>query len=1119
MNTLANISNFGTWRSAFLCVLCLLAPLTVLGQTTMGTLTVRLIDPNSGAIASASVTVTNLETGLTRQQITDREGLTKFEQLPHGRYKVEVSVTGFKTLTAPDVVVGISRSDELTLRMEIGEASSQVVVSAEETVIDDVLSDLPNINNDLTPLLQAVPGAAAGNPAALGKIVVDGKGKEQQTLRLDGLDVMPLTEPSSGDPAISVLDSLLKTNVALNGSKTDTFAGATSFSPPGGNAKTYDVSPVYGPGTGSLVEGMSYGGRDGKKPESWKFQFSEAVRNDALNARNYFDYEGKNALRRNQFGARLGKPFFTNKVSFFLGYDGIRGRVERVIYEAVPVDAFCLCGGGVPITPLLRGFLPAGTTVVPGASANSDFLVARRRVRSSSGANAWNTRLDLTGLTGRHLNELNFRATRQAAEFLLPDGVTGRRQRQSVVLANALAKLTFVSGRYAQYLRFGLNETGSDINLELPSSTDPSLSQSLITIGGTVPVSNLPGNPSTVPNAALGGLIKGVGRGFNQKAISLVAAYDLSVSLNTNHVLETGFESRFIRLNLDRFGGLTYSFPNVAALRTGSPNRIDFLSELSGPTPFTDLVGPRRVAQEYYLTYFRIQWLASPRLLVNYGFRYDYFGPTRERDDRAVVVDPMTGQFLPRGMPFYRAKKNNIQPRVGVAFYVTPDVTLRTGAGFYSGAPRIGDLLLPIESDRFNTGRLGGTFPIIPAEVVRDFVESPETRQFQPLSFARDFTTPELVFRWDAMLTRTFRDSYDLNFLYTGNVGRNLPVAGIANPIISVTTNPDPTLTATVRRQFDFERGGLLFRPFGELQFRSSSGRSSYNGITIQFKRNNRVLSGGDTWLDWRNFKSFNAQYTLSRNVGNVSGAVASQNNDFDGDFGFNASDVRHNFSISAGYRLWDDAKGRPQKGWWGWTISPTVTARSGLPLIVRLDRPDIVYIDASGNVFSGPAAGRRAEVNTPGSGATGGARVPDLIPGANPYLRLGLMLLDPAAFAIPAPGRFGNLKRGQLRGPRSLQVDLALTRVLFNETKLVNDQGVSGELKIEFTNLFNHANFNNPIASLPNALGTSLLGDKLQPGTPFSRLAAGNTFGVVHAADPGRQIQFSLIFKFNDGF
>jgi hypothetical protein len=455
----------------------------------------------------------------------------------------------------------------------------------------------------------------------------------------------------------------------------------------------------------------------------------------------------------------------------------------------------------------------------------------------------------------------------------------------------------------------------------------------------------------------------------------------------------------------------------------------------------------------------------------------------------------------------------------GLAFQIIPELTLRTGAGFYSGAPKIGELLLPIESDRFNTGRLGGAFPIMAANVIKDFIESPETRQFQPLSFARDFTTPERVFRWDAMLTRTFGRSYDLNVVYTGNLARNLPVAGIANQIISVLTDPDPTKPATVRRQFDFERGGLLFRPLGELQFRSSAGRSSYNGITIQFKRNNSVLPGGDTWFDWRNFKSFNAQYTLSRNVGNVSGAVASQNNDFDGDFGFNASDVRHNFSISAGYRLWDDAKGRPQKGWWGWTISPTVTARSGLPLIVRLERPDIVYIDASGNIFSEPAAGRRAEVNTPGGAATGGARVPDLIPGANPYLRQGLMLLDPAAFAIPVPGRFGNLKRGQLRGPRSWQVDLAVTRVLFNETKLVNDHGVSAELKIEFTNLFNHPNFNNPVVSLPNALGTSLMGDKLQPGVPFTRLAAGNTFGLISAAEAGRQIQFSLTFKFNDGF
>ena len=406
-------------------------------------------------------------------------------------------------------------------------------------------------------------------------------------------------------------------------------------------------------------------------------------------------------------------------------------------------------------------------------------------------------------------------------------------------------------------------------------------------------------------------------------------------------------------------------------------------------------------------------------------------------------------------------------------------------------------------------------FPVTPAQVIKNFVENEKTRQFQPLSFARDFTTPERVYRWDVMMTHTFGIVNDINILYSGNVGRKLPVANIANPIISVQTNPDPTKPAIVRRQFDIESNGLLSKPFGELQFRTSKGRSSFNGLTFQFKHNNASLGTSEHALDWKNFTTFNVQYTLGRNVGNVSGAVASSTLDFESDFGSNTSDVRHVFSASTAYRLWDDGHGRNRRDIvWGWTISPAITARSGAPVIVRLDRPDVVYVDATGQLFSLPGVGRQAIINTPGGGASGGARVPDLVPGANPILRDGLQLLDPKAFTVPAPGQFGNLRRGQVRGQGSFQFDLALTRVLFYKSEVGNGKHVVGaDLKIELTNLFNRINYINPPATL------SLTGDRIQPGVPLTRLTAGPVFGVFNAADVGRQIQFTLVFKFNEGF
>jgi hypothetical protein len=267
---------------------------------------------------------------------------------------------------------------------------------------------------------------------------------------------------------------------------------------------------------------------------------------------------------------------------------------------------------------------------------------------------------------------------------------------------------------------------------------------------------------------------------------------------------------------------------------------------------------------------------------------------------------------------------------------------------------------------------------------------------------------------------------------------------------------------------------------------------------------------------------SFKSQYTLSSNRGNVSGAPASDSSDFEADYGYNAADARHSFSLAATYNLWaafSDDPANPSHGKWnplrGWSLNTKLAARSGLPLIIRLDRPDVVYVDAAGTVYATPDAGRRAVLNTPGGETTGGARAPVLIPGVSPYLNEDRLLLNPAAFAIPAPGSLGNLRRGALRGPNLVQLDLSMTRYVINQE---DTNGVTAEFKVEVFNVLNRTNFGNPAASLPNKLGISAADFQIQPGAPFLKDGVGN-FGLITTADPGRRIQFSFQLRFNDGF
>ncbi len=183
---------------------------------------------------------------------------------------------------------------------------------------------------------------------------------------------------------------------------------------------------------------------------------------------------------------------------------------------------------------------------------------------------------------------------------------------------------------------------------------------------------------------------------------------------------------------------------------------------------------------------------------------------------------------------------------------------------------------------------------------------------------------------------------------------------------------------------------------------------------------------------------TLNGQYTYSKSSGNSAGsneATTVGNNavkiaDFDYDNGYNRFDVRHTYNASMLLNL-PIGKDRalnlgPLNAIFGnMDLGLIFNGRSGLPIDVLVTRPDVAYVDASGAVFGAPAAGRTAVINTPGGGASRNTRRPNLVPGVDPYLKNGLQWLNPAAFSIPAPGQFGNLKRGDIRGPSIRQLDL----------------------------------------------------------------------------------------------
>jgi hypothetical protein len=301
-------------------------------------------------------------------------------------------------------------------------------------------------------------------------------------------------------------------------------------------------------------------------------------------------------------------------------------------------------------------------------------------------------------------------------------------------------------------------------------------------------------------------------------------------------------------------------------------------------------------------------------------------------------------------------------------------------------------------------------------------------------------------------------------------------------------------------------------RPYAEIDYKTSGGHDSYNSMQLSLTR--RSARG----------LVLNGQYTLGYSKGNTGGsneAVTASNNaralsDFDFDNGYNNFDIRHTFNFSALYTIPGSG---PFMG--GWSVGGIANARSGLPVPVLVGRNDIVYVDAAGIVWNNAAADRTAVINTPGGGFSRNTRRPDLIPGVDPFIHDGgRIFLNPAAFATPKPGTFGNLERNSIHGPRMHQVDVVLAK------RVGNSRGPNGELRMEIFNIFNTTNFALPPATLPNALPNSSTGDtatqanRVQPGQPFNAAAAGSwgilNSTVANTVGLGTNRQVQLAFRLN---
>jgi hypothetical protein len=584
------------------------------------------------------------------------------------------------------------------------------------------------------------------------------------------------------------------------------------------------------------------------------------------------------------------------------------------------------------------------------------------------------------------------------------------------------------------------------------------------------------------------------------------------------HSFKAGAEHNPRGIYMDQLGGATWLFDDLNNLLANTPRQVTVTNTLSQPSPFFNgVTGSRQGVQYFVGGFFQDEWRAKSNLTFNLGFRYDYFSPLNEAHDRIVVLNTETGELITNGYAGFTTSKRNFGPRIGIAWSpqgLRGKTVFRIGAGYYYGMGQGEDQPQQILNDIVavqlqSVTTPGLAYPLDRTTVFKNF-DPANPVGFTPRAYATGYNLPEKVLSYTVSMQQALPSHSVLTVAYVGSQGRNSFQRTITNRITSVGTNAS-TGTAIITREFGDK--------FGEVDVKTSFGNNHYDSLQVALNRQStRGLSVGLT-------------YTWSHGIGTSGGsneATTSQNNyGFGGERSDNSGDIRHVFNVASVYEL---PFGRSQRINFGgsrfadaflggWQLSGNYSYRTGVPVNVTVQRNDVLYLNPTTGIYttSPVIVGGRpvtiAVTNIPGGGSSRGTQRPDLVPGVNPYMDLSSgFWLNPAAFALPKPGTYGNLARNFLRGPSFGQLNLSISK------KWSMTERANTELRAEIYNLPNHPNFSTPTANLGNG-GISATG--FQPGMPFTR-ATSSTFGQITSTvgtyvnnGTNRQIQFALRFTF----
>ena len=1077
----------GSLITTIVLVLTLAGPSAA--QTFRGTILGTVTDPNGAVVPNATVTAKNVGTGIERSTTSDDFGNYTLAELQIGTYELKVQSSGFQTATVSNVLVEVSAERRVNVALSVTGGETTVTVDTNTqvetttntlggTVSPKEVADLPVNGRDFTKFLTMVPGAtgdpsgATDSPGSFGLFSANGNRGRANNFLLDGTD---MNDAYRNLPAINEAGVFGTPATILPVEAISEAAILSNF------------EAEYGRNSGAIINVVTKSGTNDFHGALFEF-----FRNNALDARNLFNPEPdpQTAFRNNQFGGALGGPIIRNRTFFYFAYEGQRERVGLNSSARVPDPAEIAALGG-PSNPVIASLLNRNPWPVPNrplplfdSSGAPNLFVT---TRASNDVDSLIGKIDHqinpdNQITGRYF----FGNSHQSFPLailggnVLPGYNTVTPTRVNVV---SLSYLKILSPTKVNEARFGYNRFRQGFFPE-DSAFDPRTIGLNNGIAGPqdfgLPFINVSGFASigstlSVPRARVD---------TNWQAL------DNFSWKHARHDVKFGYEFRRTFVN--------------AFFDAGYRGRLNFDSLenfLSGT-----LAGGRSARgdsrrgtfQNSHGAFVQDTFRWRPRLTLNLGVRWDYFGVIDEERKRFSNFDPSQGLVLEGtgGLnKLYDSDWNNFSPRIGAAWDLDGKgkTVLRAGWGlFYDSFSQdffVGQL-------PFNTFNPGPAYnPIGPSAILFSFSTVPQIEPNVPIY--TDFLDSD-VFAVDRNLRTPYVQNYNFNIqrelfrngvLEVGYVGSNGTKLFRYRDI-----NQPPNPAVSTARPFDngpFAPSGGTFFYVNHLE---TSANSNYNALQTSFTLRNR--------RGW----SSTVNYMWSHSIDNASDgqdyvANATQpDNSFrtDHERGNSNFDSRHRFVWTFTYDIPSFAPSHPRLGE-GWQVNGVLTLRSGNPF--HLNYNFTGDFNGTGEFF-----GRPDVIGDPFAGTGGADRFLNLAAFKVPCT------LDVDGNCLPDSFHFGSLGRNSLPGPNYRNFDLSLFK-----TTPITDR-VRLQFRVETFNLFNHPNLSSPL--LPsfiadaafNGLDAQGRGIGFLPITVTPDVGIGNPF--LGGGGP-RNIQFALRLLF----